>query len=113
MSESASIVGSDIAPWCIWGAPAMNEAKFASLSGWEIALLVSSINESSGKVEAKAFPALRSSVEGSKPAEASRREIGPEKRELGTWLLDESTVPWPSSDTYMQSRPRAIHFEQG
>src|SRR5579863_8246538 len=116
ISESASIVGSDIAPYCTWGTPDTNEAKFASLRGWEIALLASSINESSGNAVEKAPDPLRPSKEGSKPAEASRLTTGPKKRELGPCSrVDESTVPslCPSSVVYMQSRPRARHFEHG
>jgi hypothetical protein len=77
--ESRSIVGSDIALCRIRGAPDINEARLASLRGWENALLVSSISESSGKVDAKSSAGPCPSKEGSNPAEASRLTIGPEK----------------------------------
>ncbi len=94
----------------------MNEARLASLRGRENALLVSSINESSGKAVAKSAGAPRPSKEGSNPAEASRLTIGPEKLPPGNcWWLDEPGVlsPCPSSVVYKQLRPRARHFEQG
>jgi len=115
--EPTSIVGSDIALCGMMrGAPARNEARFASLRGWDIALLVSSIKESSGKAVANSAGAPRSNKAGLNPAEASRLTIGPEKLEPRKcwWLEEPGTLsPFPSSFAYKQSRPRPRHFEQG